>query len=133
MAYVVSVSLFHLSFVIQISDPDYIGRFVDVWNGILGRSLLLSIPLLGVILSAIWLFRKMPIFAVVMILLALSSIGTASWLYFTIGFDPRFDLDLQPHYFLRGALIFAVPFILTYFAWRFWPRKQAGGLPEPET
>jgi hypothetical protein len=39
MAYVVSVSLDHLIFAIQISDPDYIGRWrtcgIGLWVGVL--------------------------------------------------------------------------------------------------
>jgi len=128
MAYVVAVSLEHLIFAIQISDPDYIGRWVDVWNGILGWCLVLCIPLFGVIISAIWYFRRMPVFAVVMILAALWPIGTTLWFYIIFGFDSRFDINLHPLYFLSGALVFAVPFVVIYLLWRFWPQKQAVGL-----
>jgi hypothetical protein len=124
MAYVISVSLDHLIFTIQISDPDYIGRWVDVWNWTLGWGLILCVPLLGVILSAIWYFRRMPIFAVVMILVALWPMGTALWFYFITGFDPRFDLNMQPLNFLRGSIVFAIPFVVVYLAWRFWQRRK---------
>jgi len=121
MAYVVCVSLCQLIFAIQISDSDNIGRWEDVWNGVLGRCLVLCIPLLGVILSAIWCFRRMPVFAVILILAALGHIGTTLWFYICFGFDPRFNINLQPLYFLRGALVFAVPFIVIYLVWFFWP------------
>jgi hypothetical protein len=131
MVYVVFVSLDHLIFAIQISDPDYIGRWEDVWNWTLCWCLVLCIPLFGVILSAIWCFRRMPVFAVIMILVALWPIGTTLWFYICFGFDPQFDINLQPLHFLRGALVFAVPFIIIYLIWRFWPQRKSL-LPSPE-
>jgi hypothetical protein len=131
MAYVVFVSLNHLIFAIKISDSDNIGRWENVWNWTLGWSLVLCVPLFGVITSALWHFRKMPVFAVIMILAALWHIGTTLWFYICFGFDPRFNTDPQPLYFFRAALICAVPFVVVYLVWRFWPRKQANGLPAP--
>ena len=56
MAYVVSVSLGNLIFALQISDSDNIGRWEDVWNWTLGWSLVLCVPLFGVIASAFLAF-----------------------------------------------------------------------------
>ena len=124
MAYVVCISLYQLIFAIQISDSDYIGRWEDVWNWVLGRCFVLCIPLFWVMFSAIWCFRGMPVFAVIMILAALWHIGTTLWFYICFGFDPRFNINLQPLYFLRGALVFAVPFVVIYLVWFFWSRRK---------
>ena len=77
-----------------------------------------------VIFLIVWNFRSMPIF----------SIGAGSIALFLAIFD-RYDPSRLTDYSINfGPLAgfsasLAVPFIIIYLIWRFWPRKQAGGLP----
>ena len=88
--------------------------------------LALSPALVIVILLGIWNFRSMPIFAALWSCIALLLIWENLETY-----SPRFAADFQPLALLELALVFAVPFVVIYFIWRFWPRKQAVGLPAP--
>ena len=49
--------------------------------------------------------------------------------YCQVGFDHEFDLDLPLLNCLIAALVWVAPFVVIYLVWRFWPRKQAIGLP----
>jgi hypothetical protein len=90
--------------------------------------LTLSPALLIVIFLVVWNFRRMPIFTTM-------AASFAIWLTWEIreAYWPGFDTDFPNYFrlwdFLDADLIFVVPFVLIYLVWRFWPRKQAGGLP----
>jgi len=130
IAYVVSFSLWPtLVFFAEESDNQRL--IIEAWNADLEFCLILCIPLLWVIIAAVWHFRRMPVFAVIMILIAMWHIGDTLALYFSASFNPESTFDLQILNCLIAALIWAVPFVVIYLVWRFWPRKQAVGLPAP--
>jgi len=128
MAYVVSFSLL---FTISVFAEDNQGREIEGWNAELEFSLVLCVPLLWLIYSALRHSRRMPVFAVIMALIALWHVIVTLIEYCQMGFDPRFDLDLALLNCLIAALVWGVPFVVIYLVWRFWPRKQAEGLPAP--
>lgn len=87
-----------------------------------------SPALLIVIFLAVWNFRRMHIFATLAGSMAL-------WLIWVIyedywpGFNTDFPNSFQPSSFFVTALIWAIPFLIIYLIWRFWPRRQTEGLP----
>lgn len=76
--------------------------------------LVLCVPSLFVIILSCWRFREMPIFSVVVGLLAGWHIYTALELYFRYGFDNRIPMNIYPLGFLITALIALIPFALVY-------------------
>jgi len=131
IAYVVSYCL--LPTIAFLADFGDLEGEEETWNADLELSLILCLPLLWVIISAVWHFRRMPIFAVIVILIAMLHIGdTLGWYFsddgFINGFPPGFELSYSPLGCLITAMVWAVPFIVIYLVWRFWPRKQAEGL-----
>ena len=85
--------------------------------------LALSPTLVAVVFLAIWNFRLMPIFAT-------GSVGFSLWLAWVIwnAYWPGFDTDF-PNYFdmlglLSAALVFALPFIITFAVWLLWNRRK---------
>lgn len=104
-------------------DFDSIERSIEDWNWELAWSLILLLPILGVVYFAVRYFRQMPFFAGAIIFVALWNAAATVCGYFHDGFDHRFDIELQPLAFLRGALVFAAPFVVIYFIWRCWPQR----------
>lgn len=90
--------------------------------------LALSPALLIVIFLVIWYFRRMPIFAWPTSLMALWLIWVI-WDSYSPGFDTDFPNDLNTLGFIEAPFKLAIPFVVIYLVWYFWPRKQAGGLP----
>lgn len=72
-----------------------------------------------IILSCRW-FKEMPIFSVVVGLLAGWHIYATLEEYFRLGFDKRNSMDIYPLGFLVTALIALIPFTLIYgiVVWR---------------
>lgn len=106
-------------------DFDSVESAIEDWNWELGWSLILSIPLFICGLLAAINFRKIQILAAIFLLFASIHIFSTAEMYYSTGFDTRFDIDLSPLYFLRFALIVAIPFLLVYLFWRFWPWKRS--------
>jgi hypothetical protein len=127
MAYIVSFCLLPtITFWLDFGDQE--GE-IEGWNSVLELSLIFCVPLLWVIYVALRYSRRMPVYAVVMALIALWLVVITLIDYYQQGFDNRLDLDLQLLNCLIAALVWVVPFVVTYLVWRFWPRKQAIGLP----
>ena len=127
MAYVVSFCL--LPTIGFFADFGNLEGEEELWNSDLEFSLILCVPLLCVIILALWKFRRMPIFAVIMILIAMLHIGdTLAW-YFSdaafLKYPPGFELDLSFLGISITALIWTIPFIVTYFVWLLWNRRKA--------
>jgi hypothetical protein len=127
MAYIVSYCL--LPTVAFFADFGNLEGEEESWNSDLEFSLILCIPLLCVILVAVWKFRKMPIFAVIMILIAMCHIGdTLGWYFSDTGFiknfPPGLELDLSLSGCLIAALVWALPFVITFVVWLFWNRRK---------
>jgi hypothetical protein len=106
----------------------------EEWDWVIGWSYLLIGPALTALYLAIRNFRFMPVLAVFAALFALFHIVTTVLDYGLVpryvpdvrfGFDEdtgKVDLDIISY--LRFSLILAVPFLIVYFLWRFWPRKE---------
>ena len=127
IVYVVSYCL--LSTIAFFADFGDLEGEEETWNADLELSLILCLPLLWVIISAVWHFKRMPIFAAIMILIAMFPIGdTLGWYFsddgFIKGFPPGFELSYSPLGCLIAALVWCVPFFITYLIWRFWPRSR---------
>jgi len=101
------------------------------WNSDLELSLILCLPLLSAVLFAVWHFRKMPVIASAVILIGLFHIGsTLRWYFSENGFVQSFEpASINFAGLIVTALIWAIPFATVYLTWRFWPRRQAEGLP----
>lgn len=106
----------------------------EEWDWVIGWSYLLIGPALAAVYLAFRNFRFMPVLAVFAALFALFHIITTVSDYGLVpryvpnagfGFDEatgKVDLDIIAY--LRFSLILAVPFLIVYFLWRFWPRKE---------
>jgi hypothetical protein len=120
---------------VVMSDFDNNEATEEEWNWVIGWSYLVIGPALAALYLAIRNFRYMPAVAVFAALFALFHVGTTIADYGLIpryipdirfGFDEssgRVDLDFVSY--LRFSLILAVPFLIVYFLWRFWPGRGA--------
>ena len=107
------------------SDFGNIEESIADWNWILGWSLILSVPLFVAGIIAALNFRRIWILASVYMAFAVFHIYTTTELYFSSGFiDEPSEYALDPIGFLQGMVIFAVPLLAIYLAWRFWPRRK---------
>ncbi len=127
MAYVFTVS--NLPVLDYLSIWDNCEAFDESWNLWLIWDLIFCIPFLGIVFLAIRHFRKMPIFASFMIFAAYWYIWDTLCNYLSMGFREDMDIGLQPLGFFSILAVFAIPFIVIYLIWLFWPRRQAEGLP----
>jgi len=119
---------------VVMSDFDNLEATEEEWNWVIGWSYLLIGPVLAALYLAIRNFRRMPVLAIFAALFALFHVGTTIADYglipryipdFRFGFDEdtgRVDLDIVSY--LRFSLMLAVPFLIVYFLWRFWPRRR---------
>jgi hypothetical protein len=122
MAYIVSFCLLPtITFWLDFGDLE--GE-EEGWNSVLELSLIFCIPLLWVIYAALRYSRRMPVYAVIMSLIAVWLVAITLLDYYQEGFDDEFTLDLQLLNSLVAALIWAVPFVVSYLTWRFWPRRK---------
>jgi hypothetical protein len=100
---------------------DYALSFADM--------LALTPALLTVIFLVLWNFRRMFIFAILAGCIALWFIWII-WESYRPGFDTDFPNNFEPWGLLYAGLFFAVPFVVIYLVWRFWPRR---GQSKPTT
>src|ERR1700677_4126383 len=91
-------------------------------NWLLFWSLILSVPLfIGGILT-VKSFRRIWILGSIFLTFAVFHLSTTALLYFSSGFiSSPAEYNLAPLYFLRFALVTAIPFVALYLSWRFWP------------
>jgi hypothetical protein len=135
----VRLLIFYLLFIASIptlvvmSDFDNLEATEEDWNWVIGWSYLLIGPALAALYLAIRNFKCMPVLAIFAALFAFFHIITTITDY---GLIPRFILDVRFGFdedagkvdldifsYLRFSLIAAVPFLIVYFLWRFWPTK----------
>ena len=124
--YLVVISLLPTFFMLW--DLGNVEESTELWNPILALSLILCTPLLFVISLSIWYFRRMPYFASIFTAWSILIIAETVGSYYGQGFDSRFDVDLSRINLigLFGCFFcIGLPFILTYFIWRFWPQKKS--------
>ena len=126
MAYVVTFCL--LPIIAFIADLGDLESEEECWNSDLELSLILCLPLFCVIIAAFCHFRRMPILAVITVLIALFHIfDTLGWYFSDAGFlknfPPGFEVDLSFLNISILALTWAVPFVVIYLVWRFWLHK----------
>jgi hypothetical protein len=120
---------------VVMSDFDNLEVTEEEWNWVIGWSYLVIGPVLAALYLAIRNFRRMPALTIFAALFALFHVVTTIFDYGLIprfvpdvrfGFDEdtgRVDLDIVSY--LRFSLILAIPFLIIYFLWRFWPRRAA--------
>jgi hypothetical protein len=92
------------------------------WDWSLGWSLILCVPLALAICLAGHQLKKMWVFGGLVIFFSGWHIVTTLFLYFNEGLlpSPYSEMDLQPLYFLRAALIVSLPFFAIYYCWYLW-------------
>jgi hypothetical protein len=116
-------------------DFDNLEATEEDWNWVIGWSYLLIGPVLAALFLAVRNFRNMRVLAIFTALFALFHVVTTICDY---GFIPRFvpdirfgfddstgTVDLSIFSYLLFSVMFAVPFFIVYFLWRFWPWRRA--------
>jgi uncharacterized membrane protein (DUF485 family) len=126
--YILCVSSFPT--LIAFSIWDNCEAFVENWNWVMGWSFILLGPLLSALYLACRNFKRMPFVALITgLLVSFHVISTLLSYGFYPQFDPRMDpgtpIDLDVLYYLRAAVVVALPFIVVYLLWRFWTRLKA--------
>jgi hypothetical protein len=120
---------------VVMSDFGNLEATEEEWNWVIGWSYLLIGPVLAALYLAMRNFRHMPVLAIFTALFALFHVVTTISGYglipryvpdFRFGFDEdtgRVDLSIVSY--LKFSIMVAVPFLIVYFLWRFWPWRRA--------